>query len=33
MPVRVVGRVNLFDLEFLPLKEALQADPQDPLDP
>jgi hypothetical protein len=33
MPVRVIGRMNLFDLEFLPLKDALQADPQDPLDP
>ena len=33
MPVRVIGRINLFDLEFLPLKDALQADPQDPLDP
>jgi len=33
MPVRVLGRASLFDLEFLPLKESLQADPQDPLDP
>jgi hypothetical protein len=33
MPVRVLSRVSLFDLEFLPLKEALQADPRDLLDP
>jgi hypothetical protein len=33
MPVRVLSRLNLFDLEFLPLKESLQSDPQDLLDP
>jgi hypothetical protein len=33
MPVRVLARLNPFDLAFLPLKESLQADPQDPLDP
>ncbi len=33
MPVRVLGRISMFDLEFLPLKDSLQADPQDPLDP
>jgi hypothetical protein len=33
MPVRVLARLNLFDLEFLPLKDSLQSDPQDLLDP
>ncbi len=33
MPVRVIGRISPFDLEFLPLKDSLQSDPQDPLDP
>ena len=33
MPVRLLGRTSAFDLEFLPLKESLQIDPQDLLDP
>jgi DUF218 domain len=33
MPLRVLGRVSAFDLEFVPLIESLQADPTDPLDP
>jgi hypothetical protein len=33
MPFRLLGRTSPFDLEFLPLIESLQIDPQDPLDP
>jgi hypothetical protein len=33
MPLKVLGRVSAFDLEFVPLIESLQADPTDPLDP
>jgi hypothetical protein len=33
MPVKLAGRISPFDLEFLPLIEALHADPADPLDP
>jgi len=32
-PQRILGRTSPFDLEFLPALDALQADPQDPLDP
>jgi hypothetical protein len=32
-PVSVLGRVSLFDLEFLPRIDSLQIDPLDPLDP
>jgi DUF218 domain len=33
VPYRLLGRISVFDLEFLPLIESLQADPMDPLDP
>lgn len=33
VPLRVLGRMSPFDLEFLPLIESLQSDPTDPLDP
>lgn len=33
VPFRILGRISPLDLEFLPVKESLQADPQDPLDP
>ena len=33
VPFRLLGRTSPLDLEFLPVKESLQADPQDPLDP
>jgi hypothetical protein len=33
VPYRLHGRTSLFDLEFVPLVESLQADPLDPLDP
>jgi uncharacterized SAM-binding protein YcdF (DUF218 family) len=33
VPVRIVGRRGLLDLEFLPLVESLQIDPAEPLDP
>lgn len=33
VPFRLLGRISPLDLEFLPVKESLQADPQDPLDP
>jgi uncharacterized SAM-binding protein YcdF (DUF218 family) len=33
VPYKLLGRVSAFDLEFLPMRDALQADPQDPLDP
>lgn len=32
-PARLLSRLSPFDLEFLPVVESLQADPQDPLDP
>lgn len=33
LPYKLIGRTSPFDLEFLPLLESLNADPQDPLDP
>jgi len=33
LPYRILGRTSPFDLEFRPALDALQADPQDPLDP
>jgi hypothetical protein len=33
VPHRLLGRTSLFDLEFVPLLDSLQADPLDPLDP
>jgi hypothetical protein len=33
VPFRLLGRISPLDLEFLPVRESLQADPQDPLDP
>jgi hypothetical protein len=33
MPLKVLARISPFDLEFLPMIEALHADPLDPLDP
>jgi hypothetical protein len=33
IPYRLLGRTSPFDLEFLPLIESLQIDPEDPLDP
>jgi len=33
VPQQIVGRTSLFDLEFRPTLDSLQADPQDPLDP
>ena len=33
VPYRLLGRINVFDLEFLPLRESLHADPMEPLDP
>jgi hypothetical protein len=33
VPYKILGRTSPFDLEFLPNLDALQADPQDPLDP
>jgi DUF218 domain len=33
VPYKLVGRTSLFDLEFVPALESLQADPRDPLDP
>jgi hypothetical protein len=33
VPYRLLGRLNVFDLEFVPLRESLQSDPRDPLDP
>ncbi len=33
LPFRIIRRTSPFDLEFLPLKESLQADSLDPLDP
>jgi hypothetical protein len=33
VPYRLLGRVSAFDLEFLPLRESLESDPRDPLDP
>jgi len=32
-PQKILGRTSPFDLEFQPLVDSLQADPQDPLDP
>lgn len=32
-PVRILGRVSIFDLEFVPQVDALQIDPMAPLDP
>ena len=32
-PSKLLGRTSSFDLEFLPVRDSLQADPQDPLDP
>jgi hypothetical protein len=33
VPYKLLGRISPFDLEFLPLLEALHVDPEDPLDP
>ena len=33
VPYRLLGRTSAFDLEFLPLRDSLQSDPRDPLDP
>lgn len=33
VPYKLLGRISPFDLEFLPVIDSLQADPQDPLDP
>jgi hypothetical protein len=33
LPLRLLGRVSLFDLEWVPLIESLQVDPADLLDP
>jgi hypothetical protein len=33
VPYKLLGRVSPFDLEFLPLKDSLQIDPRDALDP
>jgi hypothetical protein len=33
MPYRLLGRSSAFDLEFLPMRDSLQSDPRDPLDP
>ena len=33
VPHQILGRTSPFDLEFRPTLDALQADPQDPLDP
>ena len=33
VPFKLLGRTSPFDLEFLPLLDALQANPQEPLDP
>jgi hypothetical protein len=33
VPQRILGRTSPFDLEFRPMLDSLQADPQDPLDP
>ena len=32
-PLKIVGRISNFDLEFLPVIDSLQMDPTDPLDP
>jgi hypothetical protein len=32
-PYRLLGRVSIFDLEFVPTLDSLEADPADPLDP
>jgi len=32
-PQKILGRTSPFDLEFRPVLDSLQADPQDPLDP
>jgi hypothetical protein len=32
-PQRLLGRVSIFDLEFMPVIDSLQMDPTDPLDP
>ena len=32
-PQRILGRISPFDLEFLPVLDALHIDPMDPLDP
>ena len=33
VPYKIVGRTSIFDLEFIPAIESLQADPREPLDP
>lgn len=33
VPYKLLGRTSPFDLEFMPMIESLQIDPQDPLDP
>jgi len=33
VPYRLLGRISAFDLEFLPLRDSLESDPRDPLDP
>jgi hypothetical protein len=33
IPYRIVARVSAFDLEFVPLRDSLQSNPRDPLDP
>jgi hypothetical protein len=33
VPQQILGRTSPFDLEFRPVLDSLQADPQDPLDP
>ena len=33
VPFRLLSRTSPFDLEFLPVRESLHIDPQDPLDP
>jgi hypothetical protein len=33
LPYRIGARTSPFDLEFVPTRESLQADPRDPLDP
>jgi DUF218 domain len=33
VPQQILGRISPFDLEFRPMLDSLQADPQDPLDP
>jgi DUF218 domain len=33
VPQQILGRISSFDLEFRPVLDSLEADPQDPLDP